>query len=365
MNEIIRFALNADGKRTDVLLGVGALATMKDLLSEYWAGRVILISDEYVAPLYAHPLSDSLNQSGYEVHLLTVSPGEETKTLDTLSALYTKCHALGVAREDVIVAVGGGMVGDLAGMLAGTYLRGLTFVQIPTSLLAMVTASVGGKVGVNYRGYKNLVGMFYPPALIVADTATLKTLPEIEIRSGLGELVAVGVLGATEIFVSLEENGATRLDRAIVDAIHCKGEIVAADPFDQLGIRAKLNLGHTFGHALETLSGFGLAHGIAVGVGLHIATLLAARLGLCEQSLVKRVRHLLESLQLPAVLDGYSPKEIIAAMRHDKKCGKGLIRFVLPEDLGRVILVSEKDIPPDMLVQVLKEIVGGGGCVGQ
>jgi len=347
---------------TEIVLGHGVLAEASDLLERYRAARLVLVCDDKVSPLYAAPLRDSLVTNGYDAELVTIAAGEETKSLDTLNELYAVCHSLKLDRRDVIVAVGGGMVGDVAGMLAGTYLRGLNFVQAPTSLVALITASVGGKVGVNYQGYKNLIGLFVAPAIVLADLDTLRTLPTVEFQSGLGELITVGVLGAPEIFYSVESNGASDLDLLAAAAIECKAAIVEADPFDRLGIRAKLNLGHTFGHAIEKLSRFTVPHGIAVGVGLHIASRLAGALHLCPEDLAERVRRALESLGLPASLTGYSAEDVMQAMRSDKKCEGGRLRWVLPTAIGDVTLVGEEQVAPDLIRGLLRDLLWAGAC---
>lgn len=363
-SQAVHITLSAGMAQTQVVLGHGILAQAGNWLAHYFPGRLLLVSDEHVTPLYALPLRDALERRGYEAHLLTMPAGEEAKTLDTLTGLYAACHALQVERDDVVIAVGGGVVGDVAGMLAGTYLRGLELVQAPTTLVAQVSSSVGGKVGVDFQGFKNLIGLFKPPTLVLADLDTLASLPAIEFRSGLGELVTVGVLGAPEVFEALESRGAADLAALIAAAIRCKSEIVQADPFDRLGIRARLNLGHTFGHALEKLSGFELAHGLAVAVGLHIASRLAVALGLLAPELVERIRRTLNALDLPTVLSGYSPEQVIATMRNDKKRRGDRIRFVLPVALGQVVLVDERDVPPETLVGVLDAVVGEGTAYG-
>jgi 3-dehydroquinate synthase len=342
---------------TDITVGHGVLSHANELLEEYRAVRLVLLADDRVAPLYAAPLQKLLRTNGYDAELLTIAGGEETKTFETLGELYGACQSLGVERRDLVVAVGGGMVGDVAGMLAGTYLRGLNFVQAPTSLVAIITASIGGKVGVNYRGYKNLIGLFAAPAMVLADLDTLQTLAPIEFKSGLGELLTVGVLGEPEIFHSLEAKGVSELDSLIVSAIKCKARIVEADPFDRLGIRAKLNLGHTFGHAIETLSGFTVPHGIAVGVGLHIAARLACALNLFPEELAERVRQALIALNLPTSFTGFQPEDVLGAMRKDKKREGGRLRWVLPTSIGEAALISEDQVPPGLVRGLLKDLL--------
>ncbi|HEX8149378.1 MAG TPA: 3-dehydroquinate synthase family protein [Pyrinomonadaceae bacterium] len=347
---------------TSVVLGEGVLARGCDLLRDHKGVRLLLVSDANVAPLYAAPLREALEGGGYDAHLLEIPAGEEGKSLDTLTRLYEECRALEVERSDVVLAVGGGVVGDVAGMLAGTYLRGLGLIQVPTSLVAMVTASVGGKVGVNFGGYKNLVGLFKQASLVLADTHTLRTLPPVEFRSGLGELVTVGVLGAPEIVEQLEASGTQSLSRLVSAAIECKHSIVRADPFDRLGVRARLNLGHTFGHALERLSGFTLAHGLAVAVGLRLACRLAVRLGLCAEEVSERVRSLLVALDLPTALTGYAPERMLEAMRGDKKRRGGRLQFILPKAIGEVTLVGQEEIPAPLLEEVLRATVWEGAA---
>lgn len=355
----LKLTVEGRPESTDILLGPGVLSEAPALLAPYGGGRLLLVTDEHVRPLYAEPLRDALRDAGFAATLTCVPAGEDSKTLETLSLLYAEAHKTGLDRSDAVVAVGGGMVGDVAGMLAGTYMRGLALVQVPTSLVAMVTASVGGKVGVNFDAHKNLIGVFKQPSHVIADTETLRTLPETEYLSGLGELVNVGVLGAPAVFESLERDGAARLHTLVAAAIRCKCDLVAADPFDRLGIRARLNLGHTFGHAFETLSGFTLAHGLAVSVGLHVAARVAAELGFCDAGLPERVRRTLQALKLPTSLKGYRAGDVMDAMRHDKKRSGGKLRWVLPTAVGDVRVVGQEEVPPGLVERVLDELVSG------
>ncbi|MET0622381.1 MAG: 3-dehydroquinate synthase family protein [Pyrinomonadaceae bacterium] len=349
-----RMRFSFDSARTEFVLAEGALTRPLRYLNAYRDVKLLIISDSNLVQPYARPLRDTLEGSGFDARLLLTPAGEEGKTLNTLTRLYEQCLALEVERGDVVVAVGGGAVGDVAGVLAGTYLRGLEFIQVPTTLLSMVTASLGGKAGINFGGYKNLVGVFKHPSVVIADPHALRTLPEIEFRSGLGELVTVGVLGAPEIVEQMESGGLLSLPQMIAAAVRCKGAIVEADPFDRLGVRARLNLGHTFGHALERLSGFTLPHGLAVATGLNIACDLAVRLSLCAGAVAERVRRLTLALNLPTTTEGYSPEQVLAAMRGDKKRRGGRLQFVLPKALGEVVLVGEEQIPPALLEDALR-----------
>jgi 3-dehydroquinate synthetase len=359
-----RIAFKAGAASTELVLGSGLLHEACDLLGGFGGRRLLLVSDVRVAPLYAVPLRERLRGGGFDAELLIMPEGEGAKSLETLADLYAGCQSLGVERDDVVIAVGGGVVGDVAGMLAGTYLRGLDFVQVPTSLVSMVSASLGGKVGLNFGGYKNQLGLFKHPALVLADVATLRTLPEVEFLSGMGELTTVGVLGAPEIFEALEADAAADLSPLISAALRYKAEVVAADPEDRLGIRARLNLGHTFGHALEELSDHTLAHGLAVAVGLCVATRLASGLGICPSALYERVRGLLTKLGLPTSLKGYAPDEVVKIMRGDKKRAGGRLRFVLPRALGDVVIVGEEEVRPALLEKTLRELLWEGADGG-
>lgn len=344
----------------EAIIGAGVLDSSPELLAPWRHGQLLIISDTAVGPHYAAPLCTRLAAAGYAARQLTIPPGDAAKQLATLEQLYAACQELRIERRDLVLAVGGGAVGDVAGMLAGTYLRGLDLVQVPTTLVGMITASIGGKVGINFRGAKNQIGMFKDPRLILADLNALATLPAAEIRSGLGELLTVGVLGAPAIVTHLERDGATDLPDLVAAAMRCKHALVTADPYDRLDIRARLNLGHTFGHALETLSGFTLPHGVAVGVGLHIAAQLGVALGLTSATLPARLARLLRSLGLPATLQGYRPAALMEAMRADKKRANGQIRWVIPRDIGAVTLVSEQEAPPGLVEAILQRSVYEG-----
>jgi len=339
-----------------MLLGPKVLEQAAEVLAPYRRSRLLVVADRHVGPHYAAPLVERLAAAGFAAAQIDLPAGEEAKTGAALEAIYRAFLALEVERRDVVIALGGGATGDVAGFAAGTYLRGLTLVQAPTTLIAMMTASVGGKVGINFEGHKNQIGMFKQPELILADLTTLDTLPDIELRSGLGELITVGVLGAPAIFEALE-GGQIDLAEQIAAAVQCKSALVDADPFDLLGLRAKLNLGHTFGHALEQLSGFRLPHGIAVGVGLHLACRLAGLLELCPPGLADRVAATLRRHGLPDRLTGYTPAAVLEAMRRDKKRSGGRLRLVLPVALGQVEIVDEERIVPALLLQALREIV--------
>lgn len=358
-SRILELSVSGEATKTSVFIGNGTLQRAPQLLERYKQSHLVIVSDSNVEPLHAIPLRNLLTDQGFRTSLITILPGDEVKTLGALEQLYKQCRRLNLDRWDAIVAVGGGVTGDVAGMLAGTYLRGLHFIQVPTSLVAMVSASVGGKVGVNFDGFKNLIGMFKHPAVVLADPLTLETLPYTEFQSGLGELITIGVLGAPDIFESFERGLVNDLDSLITSAIRCKIEIVEADPEEKLGLRSRLNLGHTFGHAIEKLSNFSIAHGVAVAVGLHIASRLSAALGICEKSLPDRVHNALVSSGLPAALKGFHPKDVVEAMKGDKKRKAGQLRFILPVAIGEVVIYEEEKIPAGLLEKLLEEILSG------
>jgi 3-dehydroquinate synthase len=290
-----------------------------------------------------------------------------------VAGLYDAFVTAGLDRRSPVIALGGGVVGDVAGFAAASYLRGVPFVQAPTSLLAMVDASVGGKTGVDLPQGKNLVGAFKQPALVAIDLETLKTLPSDEFRSGLAEIVKHGIIGDPGLFEAMEgrrgevsspaptreptpEGGVPpplQLPDLVARAVRVKAAVVQEDPFEQ-GRRAVLNLGHTFGHAFETLSGYRLRHGEAVSIGLAAATRLAARLALCDAALVERVEILLGRLDLPTRAPGFDPSQVLAAMATDKKRIGSRLRFVLPRAIGDVDVFG--GVPDDPVLAVLAEM---------
>jgi 3-dehydroquinate synthase len=310
---------------------------------------VALVSDDVVGPLYADQVAASLERAGLNVAQCTMPAGEVHKTLDTVYDLYTQFLAAGLDRGGLVVALGGGVVGDVFGFAAATYMRGLPVVQIPTTLLAMVDSSVGGKTGVDLPAGKNLVGAFKQPALVVIDPATLATLPAADFRAGLAEVAKAGVIGSPELFRRLED-GDTDLSWIVREAVAVKIDVVEADPYER-GRRAVLNLGHTFAHAFERLSDFQLRHGEAVAMGTASAARLAADLGHCTPDASGRIIALLDHLGLPTTPPDYGPEAVWEAMTSDKKKQGKQLRFVLPLDIGRVDVFD--DIPREAVLAKL------------
>ncbi len=315
--------------------------------------HVVIVTDSHVQPLFADPFGELLAAQFSKVDLLVVEAGERAKSASVAESIWEEMLELGADRQSVVIALGGGVVGDLAGFAAATYARGLRFVQIPTTLLAQVDSSVGGKVGINLSGAKNMVGAFWQPAGVLIDTEVLATLPEREYASGLAEVVKYGVILDAEFFGELGRSVAELLSRdpatlcrVVARCCRLKAAVVEADEREIGGARAVLNYGHTFAHALETTTGYGrFLHGEAVSIGMECAARLAKRLGRVDESFVQRQHDLLVQLKLPVELPADADRDaLLAAMAHDKKSAAGRLRFVLPTRLGHVELVA--DVPP-------------------
>ena len=335
------------GQRSyDIKIGAGLLARLGKECARLKLGhRCVIISDSNVAPLYAQAARRALGKAGFHSALITVPAGETAKSLKSFQACCDQLAAQRLERKSFIVALGGGVVGDLAGFVAAAYLRGIPFVQVPTTLLAQVDSSVGGKVGVNLKAGKNLVGAFYQPRLVLCDLDTLSSLPPREYRAGLAEVIKYGIIYDQRLFGTLERNLPRLLRRepktlAAVVARCCeiKAEVVRADEREG-GLRAILNFGHTIGHALEAISHYGkYLHGEAISIGQAAAAQLSAKvLGLPDLD-VQRIAGLFQRAGLPTrvSLTSAQRKNLFAAMKLDKKVSGGEIKFVLARKIGRV-----------------------------
>jgi 3-dehydroquinate synthase len=298
-----------------------------------------LVADSNVMPLYGERVSESLRRAGFFVESLIISAGEQFKTIDTVSFLWRGFLAAGMDRKSTVVALGGGVTGDLAGFAAAAFMRGIPWVGVPTSLLAMVDSSLGGKTGCDLSEGKNLVGAFHSPGLVLSDPNTLSTLSEDELRSGLGEVVKHGIIADPALFDMCAQGYATvkaNLPEIVRRAMAVKIKVIEADPFER-GLRATLNLGHTIGHALETVSGYRLRHGEAVAIGMVREARLAERLGIAAAGLSETIADTLMGLGLPVnVPPDLDPTNIIRTMRYDKKMNSGIVRFALPAAIGEV-----------------------------
>jgi 3-dehydroquinate synthase len=336
-----------------VFIGEGVLDHLGNLIASRAGGRqVAVVTNDVLAGLYGQAVLAILHDAGLQPVLVRMPEGEQHKTLDTVRGLYEQFVHAGLDRHSLVVALGGGVVGDVAGFAAATYLRGVPLVQVPTSLLAMVDASVGGKVGVDLPGRaggKNLVGAFKQPEFVLADPLLLETLPGPEFRAGLAEIVKHGIIAAPELFASLETRGPRSLAALLDDAVRVKVDIVQADPFER-GIRAHLNLGHTFAHAIESVSGYRVRHGEAVATGLVAASFLAQALGMADETILPRVEQLLTRLGLPTRVPddpAMTVDRLMTGMGSDKKRRDGRLRFVLPGTIGDVAVVD--DVAPDLV----------------
>ncbi|GAB4537584.1 MAG: 3-dehydroquinate synthase [Ruegeria sp.] len=328
--------------------------------------RVAVLTDETVAALHLDALRAGLAAAGVEMTALALPPGESTKSWPHFERAVEWLLAEKVERRDVVVAFGGGVIGDLAGFAAAVLRRGVRFVQIPTSLLAQVDSSVGGKTGINAPQGKNLIGAFHQPSLVLADTSVLGTLTARDFLAGYGEVVKYGLLGDAEFFEWLERNGpalaggdmASRV-QAVTRSVQMKADIVARDETEQ-GDRALLNLGHTFCHALEAATGYSdrLLHGEGVAIGCALAFELSARLGLCSQEDPSRVRAHLRAMGMktdPADIPGDLPgaEALVDLMAQDKKVVDGQLRFILARGIGQAFVTS--DVPRDAVLSVLED----------
>jgi len=342
-------AVELGERRYPIRIGRGLLGDAAALAAQVPGRHALVLSDANVAPHYLAPVQAAL--AGKQVKALVLPPGEQEKTLARFGDVMQALAELGASRDATVLALGGGVVGDLAGFAAACWMRGVRFVQLPTTLLAMVDSSVGGKTAVDLPEGKNLVGAFHQPAAVLADTATLDTLPARELRAGLAEVVKYGALGDAAFFSWLEDQADALLARdpeALAEAIaRCcahKAGIVARDETEQ-GERMLLNLGHTFGHAIETEQGYGgLLHGEAVAVGMVLAARLSSELGRAPWTDAARLASLLERLGLPTALPaGLAAPALLDRMRLDKKAVSGQLRLVLWRGLGQADVVRGID----------------------
>jgi 3-dehydroquinate synthase len=341
-------------------IGEGILSQADLFLEHLPQKRVAIVSNTTIAPLYMETLRGALGDHGVVSVPIVLPDGEEYKNWQTLNLIYDALLAHRCERATSIVALGGGVVGDLTGFAAATYLRGVPFFQVPTTLLAQVDSSVGGKTGINHPLGKNMIGAFYQPRAVVADTATLDTLPDRELHAGIAEIIKYGLIRDPVFLDWLEENIAGLLARdagILVEAIRrsCinKAEIVEADERES-GVRALLNLGHTFGHAIENAMGYGVwLHGEAVTAGTLLAAELSRRMHLINSGDVTRIGELYVRVGLPAVAPNLGTEEYLRLMGLDKKVEGGKMHFVLLEGIGRAVVRS--DVPADMLAATLRE----------
>ncbi|MEM7330491.1 MAG: 3-dehydroquinate synthase [Chloroflexota bacterium] len=321
-------------------------------------GPFVVITDETVAPLHAQKVAGA-------TAVIQVPTGERYKTLDTIRFIYDELFKLGLDRKGTLVALGGGVVGDMVGFAAATFMRGINFVQCPTTVLSMVDASVGGKTGVDMPQGKNLVGAFKQPTAVLADIDTLQTLPHEEISSGFAEVIKHGLINDPSLFIHFEASDwqlpfdspselIPKLQSIIARAIQVKIDVVQEDPYEQ-GRRATLNLGHTFGHAIEQVTEFEVSHGEGVAMGLVAAANLSAKLGYCDVNLQQRIESVLQKVKLPTRIPKHLDPELLYEVMHkDKKTAVGKVRFILIRDVGDVFL--EGGVPETILFESIRAV---------
>ncbi len=321
----------------DVWIGDGVLSGCGARVAGLFAGRsVALVTDSNVGPIYGEPVRESLEAAGFAVTLVTVAAGEQSKRFECVEAICDAMIAAGLDRGTLLVALGGGVVGDLAGFAAAVYFRGIPFVQMPTSVMAQVDSSVGGKTGINARGGKNLVGAFHQPLTVLADPGALLSLPDREFREGFAEVIKHAVIADADMLGELDPNRRGGLDELIARNVRIKAGVVVADERERTGERALLNFGHTVGHAVEQAAGYGrFLHGEAIAIGLHAALRLSVDHAGLTEAACERVVAKLSAFGLPTrVPADLSVDAILEAMGRDKKFEAGAIRFVLTERLG-------------------------------
>lgn len=346
-------------KSYDILIGY-PLDEMGGMLKKYTKGiKSLIVTNPTVAEYYLETVERSLQEAGFQVFVAQVPDGEEHKSQDEANRLYTKCVEYRLERESIIVGLGGGVIGDLAGYVAATFMRGLPIVQVPTTFLAQVDSSVGGKVAVNLPEGKNLVGSFYQPFLVYIDLAVLKTLPVEEMEAGMAEVIKYGIILDKNFFEYLEEKiGKLReLDSKVMETVvaRCckfKAGVVEKDEREK-GLRSILNFGHTLGHALEALTDYKkYKHGEAVAIGMVGACKIAQEMEMFKKETRDRIEHLIEKAGLPGRIGvKLGVDDIIQVLSLDKKVQAGKVRFVLPEKIGRVVV--RNDVPEDIVRNVV------------
>ncbi len=349
-----------DSNSYSIHIGSGLLTQTGHLLKESgFSDKLVIVTDPTVKSLYGNNLKQNLTDGGFNVFILEVPEGEEQKSLETAGRLYQELTDLYAERTTPILALGGGVIGDLAGFVAATYLRGVPLIQIPTTLLAQGDSSIGGKVAVNHGLLKNKIGAFYHPRLTISDISTLKSLSPRELSNGLAEIIKHGIILDTEFFSYLEENldkiralDEQVLERAISRSAEIKARVVEKDELD-LGPRNILNYGHTIGHAIESVSELKIWHGEAVAIGMLIEARISNKIGTLDKNDVSRLKNVIARAGLPTEMPNLERERLIQAMGHDKKIFQGKIRFALPKSIGSAFITDEVSLP--LIEQTLVE----------
>ena len=357
-------SVNIPGAAYNIDIRPGLLRDLGNQISSLTRSRkVCVVTDSLVGPLYVHVIEESLRESSLTVISAHIPTGEDHKTFTSIAAIYDQLLPARLDRQTPIIALGGGVIGDMAGFVAATILRGVPFIQVPTTLLAMVDASVGGKTGINHRVGKNLIGAFHQPIAVLIDPEVLKTLPARELRSGLAECIKHDIIRDADGFSRLEKS----IDRAlsldieyltelVAHNVAIKAAVVAADPFEKAE-RAHLNFGHTFAHAFENVTSYQISHGEAVAIGMVAASRLAQKLNMLDAASVARIVELIGRAGLPISAELSDTDALLEAMKFDKKVHGGKLRLILPNRIGNVII--RDDVPLDAVREALISVQGG------
>jgi len=363
MSDSATVPVNIEGHRYDITIQTGLLSGVGAALAKLSKSRrAALVTDSSVGPLYAATVTKSLRDVGFEPIVAMLPAGETHKTLADLSSVFDVILGARIDRSTPVLALGGGVVGDMTGFVAATILRGVPFVQIPTTLLAMVDASVGGKTGINHAVGKNLIGAFHQPIAVLIDPAVLKTLSASELSSGLAECIKHDIIRDADGFTKIEReiDKAVALDLDYLTAliahnVAIKARVVEADPFER-GERAHLNLGHTFGHAIETISHYSYSHGQCVAFGMIAAARMAHDLKMLDADSVSRITATVARAGLATVESRLLPKDVVDSMTYDKKVRAGKVRFVLPDRIGHAVI--RDDVPADYVLRAVESLRG-------
>lgn len=357
---MIKVNVNLGERSYPIYIG-GEFASLARVCSSHEIkGKAVIVADSNVAPFYTGELSEILKNAGVDIYKYVFEAGEKNKNLDTIRDLYSFFLDKKLERSSTVFALGGGVTGDITGFAAATYLRGIRFAQIPTTLLAQSDSSVGGKVGVDFNGVKNIVGAFYQPDFVFMNVNTLKTLPDRELKAGLAEVIKHGIIRDADFFEYIEYNikRIFQFNEEILTYLtktNCriKAAVVEEDEKEN-DLRAILNFGHTTGHAIESISDFNLLHGECVSIGMAAACSISNRMGFLEEKDMTRIRNLLVKAGLPVTVKGVKPEKVYEKMFSDKKISSGKLRFVLPKSIGDVFIMGT--VPEEIIMDALNEV---------
>ncbi len=343
-----KIKVNIGSNGYEIRVGAGLLRQVGCWLKEQgFSGKLVIITNPVVNKLYGDVLNQALAAEGFTVTILQVPDGEDQKSLETAGRLYQELTDAYAERNTPVLALGGGVIGDLAGFVAATYMRGVPLVQVPTTLLAQVDSSIGGKVAVDHGHLKNKIGVFYQPSMVVTDIATLQTLPDRELASGLAEVIKSAAIRDRVLFTFLEGNldrvkarDGEALEQVVLRTAKIKAGVVEQDERDY-GLRHILNYGHTIGHAVETVSEFGVEHGRAVAVGMLAAARISHEMGILGEGEVTRLKSMIGRAGLPVEIPGLEIDRVLAAIKHDKKVQQNKARFILLKSIGDAFIIDE------------------------